>query len=144
MLAQGSRYRVIDDREVAPMGDMGVGEDAGCVEDRRDGYSRVQAATLHFRGRESVHPTGDFVVDLRAVCRAKRRGTESGICKKVSAAHGLAQASEVVVGAGDDADVCAVTGLIVVDGGGILDLIAVALSDHPEAVVGGEGPLVDS
>ena len=143
LLAHRPGDRVVDRHQVAAGGEVGVGEHVGRGVRGRDGHVVLDARGLELRRGVRAGPVGDDPVDLVAARGAVGEACEPRVVDQVRPVHGLAQPGEVGVRPGDDADVLAVGGGVVVERRAVREPVALAAAHDAEPVVGGDRPLED-
>src|SRR5262249_26442136 len=135
--------RVVDLHEVAAGGEVRVGEHVGGGVRGGDRHVAVHAGLFDLGGGAGPCPVRDDAVDLVAVGGPVGELREARVVEQVGTVHGLAQAGEVGVAAGDDAHVPAVGRRVVVERRRVRQAISFASAYHAERVVCGDRPLQD-
>ena len=127
--------------QIAPGRHVRVGEDVGRAVGRADRHVVLDAAGRDLRRRERRGPLRHDAVDLVAAGGPLGQRGEAGVVGQVVAVHRRAEAGEVGVGPGDDADVEAVGGGVVVQGSRVRQAVSLPLAHDAQPVVRGQGPL---
>ena len=114
-----------------------------CTRSRRAHRCATQRFSISVASSVAVHAaTMPLISSLRAARSASL--AKRGSVDQIGLLHRLAQTREVRVGAGDDADVLAVAGRIVVERRGVGEAVAFPVAHDAEPVVAGERPLQDA